>query len=244
MQQLDYDRLPAHVAIIMDGNGRWAKARGMARTAGHVKGTEVAHQIIEDAARIGLKYLTLYTFSTENWNRPIEEVERLMELLFDNIEEETLKKNNLSFTVIGDMNRLPERVRTRLQECIDHTAANTGMRLCLALSYSSKWEMTRAVQAIAREVRDGSLDPEQIGEETIEAHLNSTLSGMPDPDLLVRTGGEQRISNYLLWQCAYAELYFTPVFWPDFNRAELEKAIVEYQQRERRYGKTSEQLTK
>ncbi|MCF0188845.1 MAG: isoprenyl transferase [Bacteroidaceae bacterium] len=240
--EIDYNRLPAHVAIIMDGNGRWAKAQGLPRTAGHVKGTDVAHQTIEDAARIGLKYLTLYTFSTENWNRPTEEVERLMELLFDNIEEETLMKNNLSFTVIGDMMRLPERVRTRLQECIDHTAANTGMRLCLALSYSSRWEMTLAMRDIAEEVKSGALNPGDITEETINAHLNTTRSLLPDPDLLIRTGGEQRISNFLLWQSAYTELYYTPTYWPDFTRATLEEAIADYQQRERRYGKTSEQI--
>lgn len=242
MQDIDFNRLPAHVAIIMDGNGRWAKARGMARTAGHVKGTEVAHQIIEDAARLGLKYLTLYTFSTENWNRPTEEIERLMELLFDNIEEETLMKNNLSFTVIGDMQRLPERVRIRLQECIDHTAMNTGMRLCLALSYSSRWELTRAMQQIAAKVKEGTLQLEDISEQTITEHLNTTQSLLPDPDLLIRTGGEQRISNYLLWQAAYTELYFTPTYWPDFTRDTLVEAIAAYQQRERRYGKTSEQI--
>ena len=242
MQQLDNDRLPQHVAIIMDGNGRWAKARGMARTAGHVQGTEVAHNIIEEAVRTGIKYLTLYTFSTENWNRPSDEVAKLMELLFDNIEEETFMRNNVRFVLVGDMSRLPERVAARVRQCMERTGGNTGMTACLAVSYSARWELTESARSIAAQVAAGSMAVADITEDTVGTNLATTQYGIPDVDLLVRTGGEQRISNYLLWQCAYAELYFTPIYWPDFTGDDLRAAIYDYQQRERRFGKTSEQI--
>ena len=217
IEKIDKNRIPQHIAIIMDGNGRWAKQRGKERTYGHQAGAETVHKIIEDAARLGVKYLTLYTFSTENWNRPQEEVAALMNLLLDSIEEETLMKNNIRFRIIGDIKKV------------------------LALSYSSRWEMTEAVRQIATLAKTGEISPEQITDEYITAHL--TTNFMPDPDLLIRTGGEIRLSNYLLWQCAYSELYFCDTFWPDFDKEEFCKAIYEYQQRERRFGKTSEQIS-
>ena len=237
---LDMHRIPAHIAIIMDGNGRWAKLKGQARSLGHQAGAETVHVIAEEAARLGVKYLTLYTFSTENWNRPVDEVSALMALLMDSIEEETFMKNNISFRIIGDIEKLPEDVRNRLQQCINRTSSNTGMCLILALSYSSKWEITEAVRQIARKAQEGALSINEITEETIDNHLCTNF--MPNPDLLIRTGGELRLSNYLLWQCAYAEMYFSDTFWPDFKGEELCKAIYDYQKRERRYGKTSEQL--
>jgi len=198
-------------------------------------------KITEDAARLGIKYLTLYTFSTENWNRPQKEVSALMNLLLDSIEEETLMKNNLRFQVIGDFMKLPADVQASLKACIEHTVHNTGMCLVLALSYSSRWEITEAAQQIAAQVKAGEISPEQITDEYISSHLSTNF--MPDPDLLIRTGGEIRLSNYMLWQCAYSELYFCDTFWPDFDNEELYKAICEYQQRERRFGKTSEQIS-
>ena len=213
--QIDKNRIPAHIAIIMDGNGRWAKQQGHARTFGHQAGAETVHVIAEEAARLGVKYLTLYTFSTENWNRPVDEVAALMSLLMDSIEEETFMKNNISFRIIGETEKLPENVLARLNKCIERTSKNTGMCLTLALSYSSKWEITEAVKKIAREVKEGSLSPEEITDQTIDRCLATHY--MPDPDLLIRTGGEIRLSNYLLWQCAYAELYFCDTFWPDFK---------------------------
>ena len=237
---LDMNRIPAHIAIIMDGNGRWAKLKGQARSLGHQAGAETVHVIAEEAARLGVKYLTLYTFSTENWNRPVDEVSALMALLMDSIEEETFMKNNISFRIIGDIEKLPEDVRNRLQQCINRTSSNTGMCLILALSYSSKWEITEAVRQIARKAQEGTLSINEITEENIDNHLCTNF--MPNPDLLIRTGGELRLSNYLLWQCAYAEMYFSDTFWPDFKGEELCKAICDYQKRERRYGKTSEQL--
>ena len=237
---LDMNRIPAHIAIIMDGNGRWAKLKGQARSLGHQAGAETVHVIAEEAARLGVKYLTLYTFSTENWNRPVDEVSALMALLMDSIEEETFMKNNISFRIIGDIEKLPEDVRNRLQQCINRTSSNTGMCLILALSYSSRWEITEAVRQIARKAQEGTLSINEITEETIDNHLCTNF--MPNPDLLIRTGGELRLSNYLLWQCAYAEMYFSDTFWPDFKGEELCKAIYDYQKRERRYGKTSEQL--
>ncbi len=234
------NRLPAHVAIIMDGNGRWAKERGCIRTFGHQVGAETVHKTVETAARLGIKYLTLYTFSTENWNRPEAEVSALMNLLMDQIEEETFMKNNIQFNIIGQMERLPQAVRKRLELCIERTSVNTGMCLTLALSYSSKWELTKAMQQIAEEVANQELNPEDITDETIAQHL--ATKDTPDPELLIRTGGELRLSNYLLWQCAYSELYFCDTYWPDFNEEEFYKAICDYQTRERRFGKTSEQL--
>ena len=238
--QIDKNRIPAHIAIIMDGNGRWAKARGQVRTYGHQAGAETVHIIAEEAARLGVKFLTLYTFSTENWNRPAEEITALMHLLMDSIEEETFMKNNISFRIIGETDKLPGTLRERLEQCIQRTSRNTGMCLTLALSYSSKWEITEAARQIAREVAEGKLRPEDITDKTIDAHLSTHY--MPDPDLLIRTGGEIRLSNYLLWQCAYSELYFCDTFWPDFKEEEFCKAICDYQKRERRFGKTSEQI--
>lgn len=239
-EKINKDRIPVHVAIIMDGNGRWAKLRNQCRSYGHHAGVETVRKITSTAADAGVKYLTLYTFSTENWNRPAEEVTALMSLLLDSIEEGIFMKNNVAFRVIGDLERLPIAVRQRLQQCIDRTAANTRMTMVVALSYSSRWELTRAARLIAGEVQSGQLRTEDITEETVSRHL--TTSFMPDPDLLIRTGGEIRLSNYLLWQCAYSELYFCDTYWPDFDEEEFYKAIYEYQQRERRFGKTSEQV--
>ena len=233
-------KIPESVGIIMDGNGRWAKQRGQVRSMGHQAGAETVHIIAEEAARLGVKYLTLYTFSTENWNRPADEVSALMALLMDSIEEETFMKNNISFRIIGDTDKLPADVLKRLNQCIERTSVNTGMCLTLALSYSSKWELTDAVKKIATKVADGTIQVTDINEETIDKHLSTEY--MPDPDLMIRTGGEIRMSNYLLWQCAYSELYFCDTFWPDFKEEELHKAICDYQKRERRFGKTSEQI--
>lgn len=238
--QIDKNRIPAHIAIIMDGNGRWAKQQGHARTFGHQAGAETVHVIAKEAARLGVKYLTLYTFSTENWNRPVDEVAALMSLLMDSIEEETFMKNNISFRIIGDTAKLPVEVLERLNQCIERTSINTGMCLTLALSYSSKWEITEAVRQIAAKIQNDKLAIEDIDDNLISAHLSTNY--MPDPDLLIRTGGEIRLSNYLLWQCAYSELYFCETFWPDFREEEFCKAIYDYQKRERRFGKTSEQI--
>ena len=239
-EQIDQSRVPTHMAIIMDGNGRWAKQHNQHRSYGHKAGVETVRNITKIAAEAGVKFLTLYTFSTENWNRPAEEVTALMTLLLESIEEEIFMNNNIAFRVIGDMGRLPEAVRTRLEQCIQRTSANTRMTMVIALSYSSKWEITQAVRQIASEVKEGTLPVESIDEALVSRHL--TTNFMPDPDLLIRTGGELRLSNYLLWQCAYSELYFCDTFWPDFNEEEFYKAIYEYQQRERRFGKTSEQV--
>lgn len=239
-EQIDRDRIPAHVAIIMDGNGRWAKQRGQVRSMGHQAGAETVHVIAEEAAKLGVKYLTLYTFSTENWNRPQDEVNALMALLMESIEEEIFMKNNISFRIIGDTEKLPPMVLERLNKCIERTSVNTGMCLTLALSYSSKWEITHAMKQIAQKVKDGDLDVDEITDQTIDQHLSTHF--MPDPELLIRTGGEIRLSNYLLWQCAYSELYFCDTFWPDFKEEEFCKAICDYQGRERRFGKTSEQI--
>jgi len=239
-EQIDMNRIPPHVAIIMDGNGRWAKQKGHVRSFGHQAGAETVHAITEEAARLGVKYLTLYTFSTENWNRPADEVSALMALLMDSIEEETFMKNNIRFRIIGDMSRMPKDVWNRLSQCIERTSNNTGMTLVLALSYSSRWEITDAVKQIASKIKNGTLSVDEITDETINQYLCTNF--MPDPDLLIRTGGEIRLSNYLLWQCAYSELYFCDTFWPDFKKEELCKAIYEFQKRERRFGKTSEQI--
>ena len=239
-EQIDMNRIPPHVAIIMDGNGRWAKQKGHVRSFGHQAGAETVHAITEEAARLGVKYLTLYTFSTENWNRPADEVSALMALLMDSIEEETFMKNNIRFRIIGDMSRMPKDVWNRLSQCIERTSNNTGMTLVLALSYSSRWEITDAVKQIASKIKNETLSVDEITDETINQYLCTNF--MPDPDLLIRTGGEIRLSNYLLWQCAYSELYFCDTFWPDFKKEELCKAIYEFQKRERRFGKTSEQI--
>lgn len=237
---MDLDRIPQHIAIIMDGNGRWAKQRGKERSYGHQAGAETVHTITEAAARLGVKYLTLYTFSIENWNRPSEEVSALMKLLINSLEEETFLKNNISFRVIGDMGKLPDEVQERLNTCIKNTAHNDGMCLVLALSYSSRWEITEAAKALAREVQSGKFSSDEIDNRVFASHLATHF--MPDPDLLIRTGGEIRLSNFLLWQCAYSELYFCDTYWPDFKEEALFKAIEDYQGRERRFGKTSEQV--
>jgi len=242
IEKVDKNRLPRHVAIIMDGNGRWAKAKGKDRSFGHQEGVVSVRKIMDAVTQLGLKYLTLYTFSTENWNRPEEEVQALMSLLVSAIHRETpdMMKKNVRLTAIGDLSRLREDAYNTLQECIDTTSANTGTTLVLALSYSSRWEITRAARQLAQEVLEQKINPNDITEAMVSDHL--TTKNIPDPDLLIRTGGEKRISNFLLWQLSYAEFFFTDVFWPDFREEELYEAILYYQQRERRFGKTSEQL--
>ena len=240
-EQVDMTRVPRHIAIIMDGNGRWAQARGKERTYGHQEGAERAHDIMTAAVKLGVGYLTLYTFSTENWNRPEEEVEALMALLLKHLEEELFMKNNARFRVIGERERLPQIVQDAIRHLEVCTEKNTGTCMVLALSYSSKWEITRAVKQIAEKVKNGTMNTEEIDENTISEHLATNF--MPDPELMIRTGGEERLSNYLLWQCAYSEFYFTDTYWPDFKEEDLCKAIVDYQSRQRRFGKTGEQIT-
>ena len=242
IQQLDHDRIPRHVAIIMDGNGRWAKQHGQERSFGHESGVSTVRQVTEIASEVGVKYLTLYTFSTENWNRPQDEVDALMNLIVVSIEQQTpdLIKNNVRLTAIGNMNRMPEFAASRLRKCIEDTSHCTGLVLCLALSYSSRWEIVEACRKMAREAASGVLNPEAIDDEMMSLHLSTR--DMPDPDLLIRTGGDLRVSNYLLWQIAYSELYFTPKYWPDFTKEDFVDAIADFQARERRYGKTSEQV--
>ena len=242
IEKIDKNRLPRHVAIIMDGNGRWAKAKGKDRSFGHQEGVVSVRKIMDAVTQLGLKYLTLYTFSTENWNRPEEEVQALMSLLVSAIHRETpdMMKKNVRLTAIGDLSRLREDAYNTLQECIDMTSANTGTTLVLALSYSSRWEITRAARQLTQEGLEQKINPNDITEAMVSDHL--TTKNIPDPDLLIRTGGEKRISNFLLWQLSYAEFFFTDVFWPDFREEELYEAILYYQQRERRFGKTSEQL--
>lgn len=237
---LDMNRIPEHIAVIMDGNGRWATERGKERSYGHQAGVETVRRITSECTRLGVKYLTLYTFSTENWNRPADEVAALMGLVLTALEDELFMKNDVCFQVIGDIDRLPEVVQDKLQETIDHTANNKAMTMTIALSYSSRWEITRAVKNISTLVAEGKLKTEDITEELISR--NMTTNFMPDPDLLIRTGGELRISNYLLWQIAYSELYFCDTYWPDFAEEDLHKAIASYQNRQRRFGKTEEQV--
>jgi len=239
-KQLDMTRIPEHIAIIMDGNGRWAQQRGKERSYGHQAGVEAVKRITSESAKLGVKYLTLYTFSTENWNRPADEVAALMGLILTSLEDELFMKNNVRFRVIGDVSRMPESVVQKLRETEEHTANNTTMTLVVALSYSSKWEITKAMRDIATEVKQGTLSVDAIDDTTISQHL--TTNFMPDPELLIRTGGELRISNYLLWQIAYSELYFCDTFWPDFDEAALHEAIANYQQRQRRFGKTEAQV--
>ena len=241
-EQISKERMPAHVAIIMDGNGRWAKKQGLARMFGHKQGVEVVHNITEAAAELGLQYLTLYTFSTENWNRPKEEVDALMTLLVDTIAKETptLMKNNVRLLTIGDLERLPKGAHDKFLNCMEQTAGNTGLKLVIALSYSSRWEITNAVRQAVQQAQQGQLSPEEVNEELVSDLM--TTKGMPDPDLLIRTSGELRISNFLLWQLAYSELYFTDSLWPEFTVEQFYQAIVDYQHRERRFGKTSEQI--
>lgn len=242
IEEIDRERLPEHVAIIMDGNGRWAKAQGKDRSFGHQEGVVSVRKVVEAATAIGLKYLTLYTFSTENWNRPLAEVQALMSLLVAAIHRETpdLMKNNVRLMAIGDLSRLPGDALLTLQDCIRQTASNTGTTVVLALSYSSRWEIVEAARQLAADVLAKKINPNDITEAAVSAHL--TTKGIPDPDLLIRTGGEKRISNFLLWQLSYAEMYFTDVYWPEFREEELYGAILYYLQRERRFGKTSEQL--
>ena len=239
-EQLDKNRIPQHVAIIMDGNGRWAEQRGKERTEGHAKGVEVVKKIMENAVELGIRYLTLYTFSTENWNRPEAEIAALMDLLFNNIDEEVFIKNHVRLRVVGDLERIPARVLAKINHCIDNTREFDRSTMVIALSYSSRWEITRAARMLAEKAVKGELDPSIIDEKSVSDAM--TTSFMPDPELLIRTGGEIRLSNFLLWQAAYTELYFCDTFWPDFNMEELCKAIYVYQQRERRYGKTGAQV--
>jgi undecaprenyl diphosphate synthase len=236
-EKIDLNRLPKHIAIIMDGNGRWAKERGFDRIFGHQNGVISVRETTETAAEIGVKYLTLYAFSTENWSRPQTEVDALMELLIDTIEKETpiLHKNNIRLMAIGDLSRLPGNAGEKLNRCIEITRKNTGLSLVLALSYSSRWEITNATKNICKEVLEGRIRLEDINDELISNHL--TTKSIPDPDLLIRTSGEERISNFLLWQIAYTELYFTETHWPAFRKENLYQSIYEFQQRERRFGK-------
>ena len=244
MDNLDMNRIPAHIAIIMDGNGRWATERGKERSYGHQAGVDTVRRITSECTRLGVKYLTLYTFSTENWNRPADEIAALMGLVLTSLEDEIFMKNNVRFRVIGDMNRLPQQVQDKLQETMDHTAKNDAMTMVVALSYSSRWEILNATKKMVKEALESGSTYEQIEdkltEEDFEKHLETNF--MPDPELLIRTGGELRISNYLLWQIAYSELYFCDTFWPDFNEEDLHKAIASYQNRQRRFGKTEAQV--
>lgn len=252
--EIDRNRIPQHIAIIMDGNGRWATERNMPRNYGHQVGVETVRRITSECTRLGVKYLTLYTFSTENWNRPSDEVAALMGLVLSSLEDEIFMKNNVRFRVIGDTKRLPDDVQQKLRETEEHTAANDAMTMVVALSYSARWEITQAVRDIVQEVHDmqempknalknllsGGIRAEDITEEFISKHMQTNF--MPDPDLLIRTGGEVRVSNYLLWQIAYSELYFCDTYWPDFNEEDLHKAIADYQRRQRRFGKTEAQV--
>ena len=240
--ELDKNRIPQHIAIIMDGNGRWASERGKERSFGHQAGVDTVRRITSECTRMGVKYLTLYTFSTENWSRPADEISALMGLVLSSLEDEIFMKNNVRFQVVGDIQRLPEEVQQKLQETMEHTAGNTAMTMVVALSYSSRWEITQAAKAIAADVKAGKLNVEDVTEELLSKHLVTNF--MPDPELLIRTGGELRISNYLLWQIAYAELYFCDTYWPDFNEEDLHKAIASYQVRQRRFGKTGGQVEK
>ena len=240
VDKIDRTRIPKHVAIIMDGNGRWAKTRGLDRSMGHVEGVNAVRRITEIASDLGVKYLTLYTFSTENWNRPATEVAALMGLVLTSLEDEIFMKNNVRFQVIGDMERLPKEVQQKLQETMDHTAHNSAMTMVVALSYSSRWEIVKATREIAADLAAGKIQDADINEPLISEHVSTSF--IPDPVLLIRTGGEQRISNYLLWQIAYSELYFCDTFWPDFDEEGLHQAIADYQRRQRRFGKTEAQV--
>ena len=241
-EQLDLKRLPKHIAIIMDGNGRWAKQKGNPRVFGHKNGILAVRDTVEAAAEIGVQYLTLYAFSTENWKRPRTEIDALMSLLVKTINKETktLLENNVRLKIIGDIGSMPVRVAQHLKEAVDKTKNNTGLNLVLALSYSSYWEILNAVRCIANDIEQDKIDSTKIDKNVFESYLNT--SGFPDPELLIRTSGEYRLSNFLLWQIAYTELYFTPTLWPDFRREHLYQAIFDYQNRERRFGKISEQI--
>ncbi len=242
LNRINKEKLPKHVAIVMDGNGRWAHQHGHDRVFGHHKGVDAVRKIMEAAAELGIKYLTLYTFSTENWNRPKEEVDALMELFLETIEKEipTLNNNNIRLFAIGDIDSLPEKNREKLLSTIAQTSHNDKMTLTLAISYSGRWEIVHAVKKIFKDYKDGKVSPETLNDTMFSDYL--TTSGMPDPELIIRTSGEERISNFLLWQIAYSELYFSPKYWPAFSAKDFYKAILEYQNRERRFGLTSEQL--
>ena len=239
-EELDMKRIPQHIAIIMDGNGRWATERNKPRSYGHQAGVDTVRRITSECTRLGVKYLTLYTFSTENWNRPSDEIAALMGLVLTSLEDEIFMKNNVRFQVIGDIDRLPAAVADKLRETIEHTANNDTMTMVVALSYSARWELTEATKQIVAKVQKGELSIDDIDENSINNSLCTNF--MPDPDLLIRTGGEFRISNYLLWQLAYSELYFCDTYWPDFSEADLHKAIADYQGRQRRFGKTEKQV--
>ena len=240
---IDLNKLPKHIAIIMDGNGRWAKKHGKPRVFGHQNGVKSVREVTEASAELGIEYLTLYAFSTENWSRPVLEVNALMGLLVETIRKElkTLNDNNIRLQAIGDLNKLPEKSHKALLEGIENTKNNTRMTLVLALNYSSKWELTQAAKGMIADVKEGNLDENAIDDSTISGYL--ATKDFPDPELLIRTSGEKRISNFLLWQIAYSELYFTDLFWPEFRKDDLYKAIINYQNRERRFGKISEQLS-
>ena len=237
---LDRTRIPKHIAIIMDGNGRWAAERGKPRSYGHQAGVDAVRRITSEATRLGVKFLTLYTFSTENWNRPADEISALMGLVLTSLEDEIFMKNNVRFRVIGDRKRLPAEVEQKLRETEEHTKTNSAMTMVVALSYSARWEVAQTMRELLTEHKDKALAPEEITEEIISRHLQTSF--MPDPELLIRTGGELRISNFLLWQIAYSELYFCDTYWPDFNEDDLHKAILSYQNRQRRFGKTEAQI--
>lgn len=239
-QELDKTRIPAHIAIIMDGNGRWAAKRGLERSYGHQAGVETVRRITAACTKLGVKYLTLYTFSTENWNRPSDEISALMGLVLSSLEDEIFMKNDVRFRVIGHIARLPEDVQKKLHETEEHTKDNATMTMVVALSYSSRWEITKAVQDIVTDVKAGKISEQAICEDMVSKYLQTAF--MPDPDLLIRTGGEVRVSNYLLWQIAYSELYFCDTFWPDFAEEDLYRAIANYQSRQRRFGKTEQQI--
>lgn len=242
ISELKTGNIPAHVAIIMDGNGRWAQKQGLERSAGHVRGVDTVRTITEIASELGVKFLTLYAFSTENWNRPQQEVDILMNLIVTAIERETpdLIRNNVRLALIGDTSRMPRFAVDRLNQCIADTSVSTGLTLCLAISYSSRWELVDAARRIACKVRDGVMQPDDITAETIQENLSTSF--MPDPDLLIRTGGDMRVSNFLLWQIAYSEIYVTDTFWPDFSKLDFCNAVAHFQKRERRFGLTGEQV--
>lgn len=240
--KIDKQRLPSHIAIIMDGNGRWAQEKGEERLFGHLQGVESVRNIVEGAAELGIQYLTLYAFSTENWDRPEHEVTGLMEILVNTLRQEvpTLNKNDIKLHTIGDVNMLPPRAQEQLRQSLDETAGNKGLNLVIALSYSSRWELVNAVKSIAKDVASGAIIPDAIHQDTLEKYLST--SAFPDPELMIRTSGEYRISNFLLYQLAYAELYFTSTRWPDFRKENLYEAIIDFQGRQRRFGKTGEQI--
>lgn len=242
IEAINKDNIPQHVAIIMDGNGRWAKKEGAIRTIGHESGVKSVREVVEGSVELGIKYLTLYAFSTENWNRPKEEVETLMNILVNSIlnERDTLMKQGIKLNAIGQLDQLPSSCIDTLNKVIDETSSNTNLTLTLALSYSGRWDITTATKQIGRDIKEGKLNPEEITDEVITSYLST--KGIPDPELMIRTSGEMRISNFLLWQLAYSELYITEVLWPDFTKEDLANAIINYQSRERRFGKTSEQI--